>query len=87
MLTEVEVNKYKERRAVVGQFEFKKRPVPFCGFAAAHSGKPMAYRCREQLDSRGYASALTGGGASNLNSRNLPESQRLSALCCGKAAK
>jgi hypothetical protein len=55
MLTDVEVNKYKEYRAVVSQFEYKKRIVPSGGFAA-----------------------LTGGGAFNFDSRNLPESQRLS---------
>jgi len=52
-----------------------------CGFAAAQCGQALPDR-GELLRSgrRGSASPLEGG-------QRFPESRRLSALCCGKAAK
>jgi hypothetical protein len=57
--------------------------VPFCGFAAAHGGKPPAYRQLLLFLICGYA-AVRGAASNYLE--YLPERQSLSAMCGGKAA-
>ena len=56
----------------------------FCGSAAAHGGKPSAYRSARKTVGRLRLQI----GRHRLNQfRELTESQRLSAMCCGEAAK
>src|SRR6185295_11667263 len=57
------------------------------GFAAAHGGKPLAYHSVFFFKVRGSASLEWRWRRSLLKKRNAStESQRLSAMCCGKAA-
>ena len=53
-----------------------------CGFAAAHGGKPLAYRHVTQMHSR----LCLESEAQPQSNHELPERQSLSAVCCGKAA-
>ena len=61
-------------------FVFRDIRFQNCGFAAAHSGKALPYR---ELRSS-FAARLSLAGC--LKS-STTESRRLSALCCGRAAR
>src|SRR5438552_2293935 len=54
-----------------------------CGSATAHGGKPPAYR--RLL--KNIQEALPQAQPQKRENGSAPESQRLSAMCCGKAAK
>jgi hypothetical protein len=58
-------------------------PTRDCGFAAAHRGKPTAYR--HTLSFVWEAPPPTEAQPQQEKDPN-PESQRLSAMCCGRAA-
>ena len=62
-------------------FVFRDIRFQNCGFAAAHSGKALPYR---ELRSS-FAARLSLAGC--LRSSTQRESRRLSALCCGRAAR
>jgi hypothetical protein len=53
------------------------------GSAAAHGGKPSAYRQAAVTNSGGSASAR---GIASEKKESRPESRNVSAMCCGKAA-
>jgi hypothetical protein len=57
-----------------------------CGSAAAHSGKPPAYRRATQKLRRLRLRCSRAGGIASKKKKPGPESRRLSAMCCGKAA-